>query len=98
MTPGDAKTSSAVLKIPSAPGLRDRALPTIARESDPPFVAKWQVPHATVRVEESCSSQKRVLPRYAFAAGTGFPAGAGGGSSGAGGPTVLLPVRGAWSG
>src|ERR1044072_3299968 len=69
-TPGDANTSSAVLKAPAAPRVRARAVLTIVRESDPPFAEKWHVPHETVRVEESCSSQKRVLPSAAFAAVT----------------------------
>jgi hypothetical protein len=40
------------------------------------------VPQETVKVEESCSSQKRVLPSDALAAVTGLPTGAGGGDKG----------------
>src|SRR5215207_8540955 len=69
-TPGEPNTSSAVSKTASAPGFRARALLTTVRESDPPLAEKWHVPHETVRVEESCSSQKRVLPSAAFAAVT----------------------------
>src|ERR1044072_3455440 len=69
-TPGEANTSSAVLKAPSAPGFRARGFAALVRESDPPLAEKWHAPTETVRVEESCSSQKRALPSAAFAAVT----------------------------
>src|ERR1700750_2019668 len=86
VTPGEPKKSSAVLKSESAPGFLALELPTAVRGSEPPLVAMWHVPHATVRVEESCSSQKRALPNAAFAAVTALPAGAFGGLSAGNGP------------
>src|SRR2546421_12629217 len=92
-TPGEAYTSSAVPNSPSAPGFVDLALLMMARMSEPPLVEKWQVPHATVRVEESCSSQKSVLAKNAFVAVTGLPAGAAGGFKGLTGPAIVPPAR-----
>src|SRR4051794_14536357 len=68
--------------MPSKPGLRDRELLTIVRGSEPPWSGRWHVPHETVLVDESCSSQNKALPRYAFAAVTSLPTGGVGGSSG----------------
>src|SRR5689334_8492276 len=84
-TPGEPTTSSAVPVTPSAPGLIARAEPTTERGSDPPRTGWWQLPHATVRLDDSCSSQNSTLPRFAFAAVIGLPAGTGGGGSGVSG-------------
>src|SRR5206468_4423406 len=87
-TPGEPRMSSAVPVTASGPGLVAWAEARVERGSEPPARAWWQLPHAIVRVDESCSSQKRVLPRFALAAVTGLPAGCGGagrGCSGGGG-------------
>src|SRR6185503_6416297 len=36
--------------------------------SPPPALGRWQVPHATLRSLESCSSQNRILPSTRFGA------------------------------
>ena len=84
-TPGEPSTSSAVPRVPSGPGLVARVEPSSERGSEPPVRAWWQDPHATVRVDDTCSSQKSVLPRFALAVVTGFSAGCGGGGSGVSG-------------
>src|SRR5262245_40140352 len=64
-TPGEPVMSSAVPAMPSGPGFD--VTPTRDRGSEPPFCARWQVPQATVRDDDSCSSQNSTLPRFVFA-------------------------------
>jgi hypothetical protein len=77
--------SSAVPSTPSKPALVEAGSARCERGSMPPVSARWQVPHATVRDEDSCSSQNSVLPRLALAVVTGLPIGVGMGGSGVSG-------------
>src|SRR5690606_24931216 len=52
------------------------------RGSLPPARGWWHVAHATVPVDDICSSQNSTLPRLAFAVVIGLPAGTGGGGKG----------------
>src|SRR5205814_7707495 len=81
-TPGDPRMSSGVPYTPSGPGFTTPGRPARERPSPPPEAGWWQLPHAMVREDETCSSQNSALPRYAFAAVTALPCGCGGGGSG----------------
>src|SRR5215831_14371642 len=74
--------SSCVPSTPSGPGAVAVAIPLTERGSEPPVSARWQVPQATVRVEDSCSSQNSVFPRFTLAGVIGLPGGTGGGCNG----------------
>src|SRR5512144_1376995 len=84
-TPGEPVMSSAVPVTPSGPGAVAVATPLTERGSEPPVSARWQVPHATVRDDDSCSSQNSTLPRFTLAGVIGLPGGTGGGGSGVSG-------------
>src|SRR6187455_1881295 len=56
-TPGEPKMSSGDGLSASGPAL------TPMRGSVPPLAPRWQEPHATVSLLDSCSSQNRIFPR-----------------------------------
>src|SRR5262249_10148193 len=75
-TPGEPWMSSAVPNTPSGPGWVTFA----ERGSPPPWPNTWQVPQATVREADSCSSQNSALPSKAFCGVVGLPTGSVGGT------------------